>query len=108
MSEIESLLNTLGLSANYAGFGCIAQAVDIARSDPQTLTLVCKRLYPEVARRCDSTPMAVERNIRTAISVLWDASPELLQQLTQFPIRDKPYPAQFIAILADFLQRSAS
>lgn len=106
-SEIKSLLNALGLPSNYAGYGCIAQAVDIACDDPQALTLVSKRLYPEVARRCDSTPTAVERNIRTVIAVLWETSPGRLQQLTQFPVQEKPPPAQFIAILVSALQRSA-
>lgn len=106
-TEINSLLNALGLPSNYAGYGCIAQAVDIACNDPQTLTLVSKRLYPEVARRCGSTPSAVERNIRTVIAALWNTSPKRLQQLTQFPVRDRPRPAQFIAILVSALQRSA-
>ena len=106
-SETKSLLNALGLSAKYAGYGCIVQAVDIAYNDPQALTLVSKRLYPEVARRCGSTPMSVERNIRTAIAFVWKASPGRLQELTQFPIQDKPPSAQFIAILVSALQQSA-
>lgn len=106
-SEITSLLNELGLSPNYVGYGCIAQAVDIACGDLQALTLVSKRLYPEVARRCGSKPSAVERNIRTVIAVLWDTSPGRLQQLTQFPVQEKPPPALFIAILVSTLQRSA-
>lgn len=106
-SKIKSLLNALGLPPNYVGYGCIVHAVDIACNDPQTLTFVCKLLYPEVARRCGSTPSAVERNIRTVIAVLWNTSPGRLQQLTHFPARDKPTPTQFIAILVSALQRSA-
>lgn len=106
-AEIISLLNALGLPQNYAGYGCIVQAVDIACNDPQTLTLVSKRLYPEVARRCGSSPTAVERNIRTVIAALWNTSPGRLQQLTQFPVLDRPPPAQFIAILVTALQQSA-
>ena len=41
------------------------------------LLALTKRLYPDIARYYQTTREAVERSIRTLISVMWDKNPEL-------------------------------
>ena len=102
------LLYSLGLSQNYAGFFCITSAVEIAIRHPQSLTLVTKWLYPQVAKQCGTNWKAVERNIRSAIDTIWKRNPLALQNLSPSPLDSKPTAAQFISLLISYLLLSDS
>ena len=97
--DIFGLLCRLGISANYTGFFQTACAVDLCRAEPERLLLVTKRVYPEVARLCGTSCSAVERNIRTACGIAWESNRCLLERLAHKPLPQKPYNAQFLAIL---------
>ena len=97
--DIFDLLYRLGISANYTGFFQTACAVELCRADPERLLLVTKRVYPEVARLCGTSWSAVERNIRTVCGIAWENNRCLLEQLAHKPFPQKPYNAQFLAIL---------
>ena len=64
-------------------------------------------LYPEVAKRYNTTPSRVERAIRHAIEVAWDRGDiETLQKFfgyTVSNIKGKPTNSEFIAMIADNL-----
>ena len=64
-------------------------------------------LYPEVAKRYNTTPYRVERAIRHAIEVAWDRGDiETLQKFfgyTVSNIKGKPTNSEFIAMIADNL-----
>lgn len=94
------LLNRLGLTANYTGFFQTAYAVALCAEEPERLRLVTKWVYPEVARRFKTTQAAVERNVRTAGTVIWKGNRRLLEELAQHPLTTKPCNAQLLAILS--------
>lgn len=98
------LLNHLGLSANYTGYHCIITAVEIASCEPQSLTMVTKWLYPKIANQLGTNWRAVERNIRSAIDVIWKRNPSGVQQLSGCRLDTKPAAAQFISLLVFYLQ----
>ena len=106
--KLSRLLYSLGLSANYMGFYCIASAVEIASCEPQALTMVTKWLYPQIARQHGTNWKAVERNIRSAIDIIWKRNPAGLQQLSACPMDSKPPAARFISLLVSYLQFDAS
>lgn len=97
--DIYSFLYTLGLSENYTGFGYIVDAVRVALQEPESLQMVTKWLYPEVAKHYKKNWKSVERNIRTAISVMWDSASWKMEAMTGCPWGVKPTNAQFIAAL---------
>lgn len=98
--NIHELLYRLGVTPNYKGYHQVVAAAEIAAREPGALTLVTKRLYPEVARRYGTTGQAVERNIRLTIKRAWEHDPELLGELAGYPLTKKPTAAKFVAILA--------
>lgn len=102
ITEVYDLLYRLGLTANYTGFFYTAYAVLLAAEQPDRLLLVTKWLYPSVAKHYHTTWAAVERGIRYAIKVIWDANPQALQEMADFPLSSKPAPARFIAILSNY------
>ena len=100
ISEIYTLLYQLGLTANYTGFFHTSYAVYLATRQPNRLLLATKWLYPEVAKHYATTWKCVERNIRTAVHVVWNTNPELLKALARHPLPQKPKASKFLSILA--------
>ena len=78
-------------------------AVLLVIEDPELISSVTKRLYPELARRYKTTPSRVERAIRHAISCLDKRSgryhPRFIWLHHQH--KRKPTNSEFIAMIAD-------
>ena len=66
---------------------------------PDCLRLVTKWLYPEVAKHYATTWKNVERNIRTAIAIVWNTDPKRLEALARHPLLQKPKASEFLSIL---------
>ncbi len=101
------LLNSLGITANYAGFPYTACAVQLCLAQPERLRMVTKWVYPEVARRYRTSWKAVERNIRVASGMAWSRNRPLLEALAGRKLPEKPRAAQLLAILSCRLQLDA-
>ena len=104
LTEIYDLLYELGLKATRTHFFHISFAVYLAVQDPGRLLLVTKWLYPDVAKHYATNWKAVERNIRTAVTLVWAQNQEGLSQLAGYKLERKPTATQFLTILANVLQ----
>lgn len=65
------LLLCAGFQPRHRGYRYLREAVWLAWKEPEMLNAVTKRLYPEVARRFETTDKQVERAIRNAIETAW-------------------------------------
>ena len=94
--------------AHIKGYQYLREAIIIAVEDMEVINAVTKVLYPEVARRFDTTASRVERAIRHAIEVAWDRGDiETLQKYFGYTVsnaKGKPTNSEFIAMIADRLQ----
>lgn len=99
LSTVYDLLYRLGVTPNYAGFDLTAHAVLLCAEQPDSLRLITKRLYPDVARVCGTTSAAVERNIRTAGRIAWRRNRALLEALVQGPLEGPPQNTLFLSLL---------
>ena len=88
-------MNRLGITANYAGFHHTAYAVSLAYRQPDSLLLVTKRLYPDVARQYHTKWQRVERNIRTVIAIAWSENRPLLEKMLGIIFRAAPSRCSF-------------
>ena len=83
----------------------VREAIIIAVQDMDVINAVTKVLYPEVARRYNTTPSRVERAVRHAIEVAWDRGDlETLQSYFGYTVsntKGKPTNSEFIAMIAD-------
>lgn len=76
-SRVQILRNTthillrLGFQAHQKGYRYLREAVLIVFQEPEALTSVTKLLYPEVAKRFNTTDKQVERAIRNSIETAW-------------------------------------
>lgn len=109
--QIEQLLRRLNLSSRYSGFLQLTLSVEMML-DNETLMgshQLTKTIYPAVSQQCNASPAAVERNIRTAVNVIWkNCSPALLWDLADRPLRKKPSNGEMIEFLADCIRRKQS
>ena len=102
LARTYGVLHRLGLSANYRGFYQMAWAVQLARREPGRLLLVTKCIYPDVARHCRTSQMAVERNLRTAGKVIWEARTPLLREVVGEGSGARPCTARLLAMIAAY------
>ena len=70
--RIVEVLKDLGVPTNLKGYDYLRDAIYMCVEDKTILRRVTGRLYPELAKRYDTTPVRVERAIRHAIEVAWD------------------------------------
>ena len=102
ISHIYDFLYRLGLTANYTGFFHTSYAVFLAVQRQERLLMVTKWLYPEVARHYKTTGSCVERNIRTAASVVWQRNRPLLEEAARHALPTRPTASAFLAILTTY------
>lgn len=100
ISEVYALLERLGLTESYMGYHQTAYAIHLAVQRPERLSCMLQRLYPYVAAHFQTDWRCVERNIRTAIDVVWRSNRALLEKLAQRALHRKPSVAQFLSFLS--------
>lgn len=67
--KICNTLFMLGVPAHVSGYEYLVSAITRVVNDPSNLRAITSRLYPGVARECNSEPQRVERSIRNAIEM---------------------------------------
>lgn len=105
LSEVRNEISRLGATARYKGFEQAVYAVSIALTEPESLTLVSKLVYPDVGRRFGVSWRVVERNIRTVIGVAWEHNQQYLCELAGHELTRKPTASDFVAILANAVSK---
>ena len=104
---VTSVIHEIGVPAHIKGYQYLREAIMIAVDDMDVINAVTKVLYPEVAKRFNTTPSRVERAIRHAIEVAWDRGDlETLQKYFGYTVSNaqgKPTNSEFIAMIADRL-----
>ena len=105
--QVTAIIHEIGVPAHIKGYQYLREAILIAVGDMDVINAVTKVLYPEVARRFDTTASRVERAIRHAIEVAWDRGDlETLQKYFGYTVnsaKGKPTNSEFIAMIADRL-----
>ena len=103
--EVTAVIHEVGVPAHIKGYQYVREAIVIAVQDMDVINAVTKVLYPEVARRYNTTPSRVERAVRHAIEVAWDRGDlETLQRYFGYTVsntKGKPTNSEFIAMIAD-------
>ena len=106
-AAVTDIIHEIGVPAHIKGYQYLREAIILTINDMDMINAVTKVLYPEVAKRYDTTPSRVERAIRHAIEVAWDRGDiETLQKFfgyTVSNIKGKPTNSEFIAMIADCL-----
>jgi len=105
---VTAIIHEIGVPAHIKGYQYLREAIRLTVEDMEVINAVTKILYPEVAKRYNTTASRVERAIRHAIEVAWDRGDlETLQKYFGYTVsnaKGKPTNSEFIAMIADRLQ----
>lgn len=107
-TRVTAVLHNMGVPAHIKGYGFLRQAIIMAVEDAEVISLVTKRLYPDIAKMNGTTASRVERAIRHAIEVAWDrGNVDVLNEYFGYTInnmRGKPTNSEFVAMISDKLR----
>ncbi len=105
---LTDLLHNLGIPSHVRGYQYIKEGVQIVYHDKNMISYVTKDVYPEIAKKFDTTPTRVERAIRHAIEISWNRGDiNLMETIFGNSVnvnRDKPTNAEYLTTLADKLK----
>ena len=103
--RVSEILHTMGVPAHVKGYSFLRQSIIMVINEPEVISLVTKRLYPDIAKRNGTTASRVERAIRHAIEIAWDrGNVEVMNDYFGYTInnmRGKPTNSEFIAMISD-------
>ena len=105
---VTARLHELGVPAHIKGYQYMRDAIVICTRNPEMLNAITKSLYPEIARKYQTTASRVERAIRHGIEVAWGrGSIDVLESVFGYTVhteKGKPTNAEFIALISDKLR----
>lgn len=99
------MLLDMGVPAHLKGYRYVRTAVVMVEEDMRVVGSVTKLLYPELAKRYNTTDGKVERAIRNAIEVSWmRGNRNTFEQLFGYCAESgqgRPTNSEYIAAVAD-------
>ena len=103
--EVNNLLHALGVSPKYLGRKYLAEAV-LMSIEKGGLNLNLSKVYPIIAEKFDTTAYAVERNIRTGATKMWElGNRDLLEKVLGHELRSKPTNSELVSGIAKYILR---
>ena len=106
--SITKTLHELGVPSHIKGYQYIREGIELVYTNPEMIGGITKELYPEIAKKYDSTVSRVERAIRHAIEVSWNRGNwDLMEEIFGHSVdidKAKPTNSEFIVTIADKLR----
>ncbi len=102
---IFEMMLDMGIPAHLKGYHYMKAAVMMAVEDMKVVGSVTKLLYPEIAKRYNTTDGKVERAIRNAIEISWErGNRQTFEKLFGYSRENgsyRPTNSEYIAVIAD-------
>ena len=106
--SITKTLHELGVPSHIKGYNYIREGITLVYERPDIVGGITKELYPEIAKKYDSTVSRVERAIRHVIEVSWNRGNwDLMEEIFGHSVdidKAKPTNSEFIVTIADKLR----
>ncbi len=104
-NDVTQILHEIGVPAHIKGYQYLRDAIISSVCDQDMLASVTKVLYPNIAKKHQTTPSRVERAIRHAIEVAWSRGKmDTINEIFGYTVsngKGKPTNSEFIALLSD-------
>ena len=106
--SITKILHELGVPSHIKGYQYIREGISVIYENPNIVGGITKELYPDIAKKFDTTVSRVERAIRHAIEVSWNRGNwKLMEEIFGHSVdidKAKPTNSEFIVTVADKLR----
>lgn len=103
--RIADMLHSMAVAPHLKGYRFLLEAILLVVNDKGMLDSITYRIYPLVANQFNTTPVRVERGIRSAIEGAWDrCRVETIEKMFGYTLdenKGKPSNSEFIAMIAD-------
>ncbi|MDV2885539.1 sporulation transcription factor Spo0A [Alkalihalophilus pseudofirmus] len=107
-ASITNIIHEIGVPAHIKGYMYLREAITMVYNDIELLGSITKVLYPDIAKKFNTTSSRVERAIRHAIEVAWSrGNIDSISSLFGYTVshtKAKPTNSEFIAMVADKLR----
>ena len=70
-AQVTNIIHEVGVPAHIKGYQYLREAIIMVVKDIDVINQITKSLYPQIAKKFETTPSRVERAIRHAIEVAW-------------------------------------
>ncbi len=105
MIDINFILRKLGLHAKLKGYHFFSTAVLLILQNEDYMFGLTKSLYPEIAKQYHTSPSCVDRNLRTAVQIIWErGNISFLQEIAGYEFLYKPTTSEMLDILVSYCQ----
>lgn len=103
--NVEYIMRRLGFLYSYMGTDLLIDAVLICYREPNALTAVTKRVYPEIAKQEGTKWRNVERNMRTAVEACWErGNRAFLNEMAGYELRIRPSVGEIINYVVGYIR----
>lgn len=103
MEKAYEIIGKLGITSKYRGYFFVTDAIDLAMNAHDKPIKVTKDIYPYLAKKYKTTPMNIERNVRTVITMCWETNKKGVDEIAGHPLAYRPTNSQFIDMVAYYL-----
>lgn len=103
MQKIYNTIRKLGITTEYKGYYYIADAIKYTIINQNKPMMITKNIYPYISKKHNTTPVSVERDIRTSINICWENNKDELIKIAGYNLTYKPTNSQFIDMVAYYL-----
>ena len=104
--DTEQLLRCLGATGKLKGFSYAIYMIETVKKEPDTTTLITKRLYPEAAKHFGVSAGSIERNLRTLIRTCWNRPDRnFMEEVAGASLYQQPTNGEFLDMTAAYLRR---
>ena len=105
-ARVTELLQKLGAKPHIKGYRYLREAVILVYNRWDYVEAVTKALYPDIAKKFDTTASRAERAIRHSVEVMYDyGNIEVLSDVfTNSPERGRPTNSEAIACIVEYLK----
>lgn len=106
-TKVSNLLRQFGIPASLLGYAYLREAIIQSIDNPDLLSSITGKLYPQIAHTFNTLPSRAERAMRHAIEVAWGRGDTNITAKyfgsSIDPQKGKPTVGKFIAAISDAL-----
>lgn len=107
--EIKSVLRQLGVKTSYTGYCYTVYGISMVMKNKDCLKHITKSLYIDIAVKFKTSPVCVERDIRTVIETIWKTdNTELLYLICEGVIINRPTNKEFFYLMHTYFSKIAA
>ena len=105
---ISKTLKRIGFSTALKGYQYIFSAIVLTIESPSSVFPLCRKLYPYLAKKYNTTTYCIEKSIRNSIEAAWlIGDTDFLNELFQYSIsfeKNRPSNLQLITTIAEYIR----